>query len=253
MNTSDLQPKVTKDEVHPNATHGMSFHSEYNIWSGMKKRCGRPENKDFHIYGGKGITVCKRWRDSFENFYEDMGPRPSERHSLDRIDGTKGYEPSNCRWATHTEQCRNKSSNRHLTYMGKTQTITEWAIELDLKKSTISKRLGVYGMSDEEALTRPTDNTVTLTFGGKCQSVVEWAKEIGMDYSSLHKRLRSGMSVHEALTKPKKQTRMLTYNGKCQSVSLWAQEFAMNEQTIIKRLEKGMSVEEALTKPKRGL
>lgn len=89
------------------ATHGMTKTPEYAAWMAMKMRCLNPRNAEFVRYGARGIAVCDRWIASFENFFEDIGPRP-DGHSLDRIDNDGNYEPGNCRWATITEQGRNK-------------------------------------------------------------------------------------------------------------------------------------------------
>ncbi|MGB1272517.1 MAG: AP2 domain-containing protein, partial [Endozoicomonas sp.] len=90
-----------------NATkHGMSGTGEYSIWEHVIQRCTNPNNDRYSKYGGRGIKVCKRWM-SFESFIFDMGPRPTQKHSIDRIDNNKGYSPSNCKWSTHTEQARN--------------------------------------------------------------------------------------------------------------------------------------------------
>jgi len=85
---------------------------EYSIWAGIKQRCFNPKGTAFHDYGGRGISVCDRWVESFENFYADMGPRPSPRHSVERQDVDGNYEPDNCFWATPDVQARNKRGTK---------------------------------------------------------------------------------------------------------------------------------------------
>lgn len=101
--------------------------AEYGAWRNMKTRCLNPRSSDFANYGGRGITVCARWRAGFEYFLADMGPRPSSGHTLDRIDNDGPYEPGNCRWATQREQGNNKRTNRHVTIDGRRLTISEAA------------------------------------------------------------------------------------------------------------------------------
>lgn len=96
-----------------NLKHGLNKVSEFRIWQGMIRRCYDSNNSAYHYYGGRGITVCPEWRDSYENFIEDMGPRPSPDLSLDRIDNEKGYSKENCRWATGEQQALNRSKRKN--------------------------------------------------------------------------------------------------------------------------------------------
>jgi hypothetical protein len=91
----------------PNYKNGLCYSKEYSIWSAMKRRCKNPKHKDYKHYGERGIKVCERWL-SFDNFYEDMGKIPSEKHSIDRIDVNAGYCKENCKWATQREQMSNR-------------------------------------------------------------------------------------------------------------------------------------------------
>lgn len=134
-------------------THGLRYSPEYNHWRHMKGRCYNPNNHKYKNYGGRGITVCERWHD-FLAFYEDMGPRPSKHHSIDRIDNDGDYCPENCRWATVITQSRNKRNVTSFTYNGKTMTVPEWAEHLGVRALSIHARLN-RGWSVEEALGRP--------------------------------------------------------------------------------------------------
>ena len=129
---------------------------EYRTWIKMLGRCTNPTNDAFHLYGGRGITVCERWLNSFENFLEDMGLKPPGR-SLDRINNSLGYSPDNCRWATRTEQNRNTRTNRLLTHDGKTCCIAEWAELTGINYYTIHGRLRQC-WSTEKALSEPINH-----------------------------------------------------------------------------------------------
>jgi len=105
-------PLFTKIEM-----HGMINTPEYEIWSGMKKRCYTKTNASYHRYGGRDITVCDEWKNSFLAFYKDMGKRPTPKHQLDRIKNDGNYEPSNCRWVTPAENVQNRSSTKMNWFM----------------------------------------------------------------------------------------------------------------------------------------
>jgi len=98
--------------------HGRSRTPEYECWLQMKRRCLEPHRDDYPNYGGRGITVCDRWMVEFDNFYTDMGPRPSRHHSIERCDNDADYSPENCRWATNDEQANNKRTTRYVEYRG---------------------------------------------------------------------------------------------------------------------------------------
>jgi hypothetical protein len=132
----------------------MSYSPEYRTWAGMKARCYSPGNAAYYKYGARGITVCDRWL-VFENFIADMGKRPSTKHTLDRIDGTKGYEPSNCRWATPQQQQLNLKNNVRIAFDGKFLTAGEWSQIIGIDAKTISSRYQKLGWTAEETLTLP--------------------------------------------------------------------------------------------------
>lgn len=104
-----------------NITHGKYDTPERRVWTGIKTRCFNSNEKAWKFYGGRGITVCDRWlgEEGFSNFFEDMGPRPSSKHSIERDDVNGHYEPGNCRWATPREQHRNKRNTLKIEYEGK--------------------------------------------------------------------------------------------------------------------------------------
>lgn len=122
-------------------THRKRQSREYAIWCAMKRRCTNSTVKEYSHYGGRGISVCDRWLNSFENFYADMGDRPSEKHSIDRIDTNGNYEPSNCRWASMKEQQRNRRDNVMLIHQGKCMCVSAWAEELSLPIDALYARL----------------------------------------------------------------------------------------------------------------
>lgn len=125
---------------------------EYALWKAMLRRCENPKDKGFKNYGARGIKVCARWK-SFENFYKDMGARPVGK-SLERRNNNRGYSPSNCYWADRATQNNNTRSNIPLTYLGRTQTVTQWCSELGLKPFTVYMRLRK-GWTAERALSTP--------------------------------------------------------------------------------------------------
>lgn len=128
--------------------------TEYRTWAAMRSRCADPNNQSYALYGERGITVCNRWNDSFAHFLEDMGLRPSAKHSLDRIDNDGPYSPENCRWTTHDVQMRNQRRSRLITAKGRTLNICDWAKELGCTNTVLHSRIKA-GWSDVDAVTVP--------------------------------------------------------------------------------------------------
>lgn len=137
-----------------NTKHGLSKTLAYPVWISMKSRCTNTTLQEYPRYGGRGIKVCDRWLESFENFYEDMGERPSKAYSIDRIDVNGDYEPSNCRWASRKEQANNRRNTFKIMYNGIEQTGLELSKQFNIPASIIRGRLR-WGWTIERALSTP--------------------------------------------------------------------------------------------------
>lgn len=133
-------------------THGMNKTLEHVSWDNMKSRCFNSKSINFKYYGGRGITICREWL-KFENFFADMGTKPSKEHSIDRIDNNNGYYKENCRWATKKEQARNKRNNINIEHQGRIQCLTDWAKELGISHVKLWYRLYKLKWSIERSLT----------------------------------------------------------------------------------------------------
>jgi len=228
-----------------NRTHGKRFTKVYRSWLHMKDRCLNPRSNSFAYYGGRGITVCDRWRDSFEAFYADMGD-PLPGLSLDRIDNDGDYSPENCRWATLRQQANNTRANRTITFNGKTRTLIQWARITGIDRGIIADRRN-RGWPIERALTEPVVHTPQrmITSNGKTQNLSAWAREIGISIAALHGRLRRGWPIEEALNAPgNSRYHLVTFNGKTQTISEWHRETGLGRGTIRRRLKRGLPLEE---------
>lgn len=168
--------------------HGMTDSPEWKSWKSMLDRCLNDHHPSWAHYGGRGIKVCKRWL-TFENFYADMGVRPAK-HSLDRIDNSKGYRPANCRWATWQEQQNNRRSNVCLTLDGETRTMRQWATHFGIKYSVVKARhaSGKTGMDLFAAPPRKQYGR-TIEFKGKAKTITQWAKHYRVPYLEMWNRI----------------------------------------------------------------
>jgi hypothetical protein len=123
------------------AKHRKRFSREYNTWTHMKQRCFNPKNAAYKDYGERGITVCKRWIDSFEDFLSDVGEAPGKEYMIDRIDNNGNYEPGNVRWALSSTQNSNKRNNIIITYKGESKTLAQWCLQFGIDRNTVKYRL----------------------------------------------------------------------------------------------------------------
>jgi len=190
---------LRRERLDSQQTHGHSRRGrtskEYTSWAGMMDRCYRRESKHFDLYGGRGITVCDRWRYSFENFLADMGLKPTPKHSIDRFPNNDGnYEPGNCRWATQTQQCRNKRTNRMVTYRGETKGASDWQDETGVDAKTIIARLN-YGFDAETAVTcgrYGMRGQEKYEHNSELKTLAEWSACLSIPIDTLNKRIRNG-------------------------------------------------------------
>ena len=211
--------------------HGMSFSPEYKIWDSMRQRCHNPNNKKYHLYGARGITVCEEWRNSFEAFYRDMGPKPTPNHSIDRRENDKGYSKENCRWVTQKEQNNNKGNNLNFTYQGKTQNLMQWSQELGFNYHNVKYRIH-NGMLFEVAI--QIDKIVKdskLTLNGVTKSIQSWCKDNGVKFTTFRYRINSGWTFEEALTLIEKK--LITLDGHSEFLEDWCELLALDDKESI--------------------
>lgn len=145
---------ISTTHGHTKHVGGKSMSPEYRSWHHMVSRCTNPKNKDFSHYGGRGVTVCDAWRSSFAVFFAHIGARPSLRHSIDRIDNEKGYEPGNVQWATQRQQCRNQRKTRFVEWRGERLPLIEACERAGLSRGTVRDRLAK-GWTVEASLATP--------------------------------------------------------------------------------------------------
>lgn len=142
------------DELVLKYNNNITKSSEYHTWARAKVRCYNKHNQSYPNYGGRGITMCDRWLYSFENFINDLGLKPTAKHSLDRINNNGNYEPSNCRWATSKEQIQNRRTSINLELNGIKKPLLHWAKEYNFPYKILHQRIYRDGLSLKEALTK---------------------------------------------------------------------------------------------------
>ena len=136
----------------PLPTHSKSKSSEYNSWQAIKARCLKHNHPFYKYYGGRGIKVCDRWLASFENFYEDMGPRPFEGYTVDRIDVNGNYCKENCKWSSYEDQHRNRSNNKNVIINGIKMCASEACKFLNVHESKLVRMVKALNIDHQKAV-----------------------------------------------------------------------------------------------------
>jgi hypothetical protein len=161
----------------------------YHIWANMIQRTCNSKNTSYPNYGGRGITVCERWR-KFSNFREDMGQSYKDGLTLERKDNSKGYYLSNCTWANWTTQMNNRRNSLVFTYKNQTKTLPQWSRLTGIKYACLYRRAIIKKWEFVRCIEEPTNSHIRkYTYKGKTLMLSEWAKEIGVKYATLYNRL----------------------------------------------------------------
>lgn len=213
-------------------------HPLFSIWLGILSRCNLPSHPAFKHYGGRGITVAPEWM-TFATFADDMGPRPSPGHSVERKEVNASYSKDNCCWATTIEQGRNTRRTHWLTHDGVTLSLPAWAERVGIDASTLSTRLQ-RGWPIDVALTTPTERPMGMT-RVRTRQTDRLCAEAGISRSTFYGRLRAGMSEQDALTRRP--------SAKRPPVPL--SNIGVAVTTYYDRLKRGWTPEEAATTPAR--
>lgn len=186
-------------------THGLTNAPEYNIWRHMRDRCLNKKNKNYHRYGGRGISICDEWIESFEAFYRDVGARPGPGYSIDRINNDKGYNKENCKWSTKEEQANNRSTSVYYKHNGVSRTLAGWCRELKLDYSLVRCRISS-GWSFERAIAEPTNGARLYKFNGEEKSIKLWCEKLNLKYATVTARIsRYSYTFEEAIGKKERR------------------------------------------------
>lgn len=187
-------------------THGMTGSPEYLSWKAMRDRCTRPSDTSFHLYGGRGISVCPEWAGSFEAFYRDLGPRP-EGTTLERNDSNGNYEPGNCRWATYLDQANNTSAVNRVTIHGETMSVSVASRKYGISRTQLRNRMRD-GMTPEQAVDTPIDyasgarrksNNAYVDFAGDRVLLCELVERTTCSDSLIRYHMKRGLSAEQAV------------------------------------------------------
>ncbi|MGM1361119.1 hypothetical protein ACS2B2_25685 [Bacillus cereus group sp. BceL297] len=221
----------------------------YKIWIGMKHRCFQEDNKAYHHYGGRGITVCEEWSD-FQSFYDwSMKNGYSDELSIDRVDVNGDYEPGNCEWVTTTDQANNKRTNINITLNGEKKTMTEWAHFFEVNPVTVSQRYrrGIRGIElFEEA--EHKSSPIYIEINNEIRTLRDWEKITGVSRGTIRERLNKGLIGEELISKEKSNVIYIELHGERKNLKEWAKSTGIGYDIICERYKKGIRDERLLKK-----
>lgn len=191
-------------------THGLRHTQLYKVWAGIKDRTNQNNHNCKNNYKKLNITMCKEWHDDFMSFYnwaiengykEEKLPNGRNKWTIDRIDGTKGYCPENCRWITDKEQMNNQLTNKKITYQGKTQNLSQWCEELGLNYGLVNQRLW-NGFSVERAFTESADKQKYYEYKGELLNINQISERTGLTRTNVCNRIFRGWDMERLMTQP---------------------------------------------------
>lgn len=228
----------------------------YATWTQMKARCYNPNATGYDNYGGRGITVCEEWLNSYETFANDMGERPKG-CTLDRIDNNKNYCKENCKWSTAIEQASNRRNSQPIEYNGNVyKTHSELARKLNINKDVLNMRLK-RGMTLEEAINKPVDKGTLISYNNEIHNIKTWAEIINIPASVIADRLRLHWDIKKILTTPVKSIvpnqKIIEYKGKNYSISSLAKTINVERHKLSKLLKEGLTIKEIKEKTMKDL
>lgn len=230
-------------------THGQSNTRLYRVWKGMRERCYSKNHIGYKFYGGRGITVCEEWKNSYETFRDWALENGYDETALfgectlDRIDANGNYEPKNCRFVNIEKQNRNKRSNTLLEYNGQTKTIAEWSDITGLSKQLISSRHNS-GWSPERIFTTPLKNEQILYNNHlyknprELYAFLKSNQEVKTNYRNFYERIKRGYSIEESIEEsvPRFNSSKFEWNGKQLTLKRWAKELNIPYGTLHARI-----------------
>lgn len=232
---------LLEDFLKSNTTHGGAGTKLYYVWNAARSRCFNPKDKGYKNYGGRGVTMCDEWANDFGSFQQwayQNGYEEDKGLTIDRIDNNGNYCPENCRWVDQMTQCNNMRRNVYVTYMGKRQTLAQWARELNRQYESLrdSYYNGTFPPTKENA--HRLRNKL-IEYQGKRLTMKQWAEELNVDYSSIKHRVKRGTFPPTEENAHKRRNKLITYKGKSLTMNQWANELGITYNALKNKVYRG--------------